>query len=685
MQKPKNNPLLDFTGLPAFASIKPDHIQPAIDYLLDDNRHRIAAQLETTAHCTWDNTVQVLEDLDDRLNRSWSPASHLHAVADSEALRKAYNACLPKLSDYATELGQNKALYDAYKYVAEGNEYPQLGAAKQKIIDNALRDFRLSGIELNEKNKVRFKNNEQQLSCLQTKFEENLLDATHAWEKHITDKAKLAGLPESALALARQTAKRQNKSGWVFTLELPSYMPVMNYADDPNLRLEMYEAYVTRASGMGPTAGQWDNSEIMEKILALRHEQARLLGFANYAELSLAKKMAKSPQQVLNFLEYLANRSKPVAEMELTELQGFAKEHHRVSQLTASDIGYYSEKLRQHRFAFSQEDLRPYFPVPGVLEGLFAVVNRLYGLAIREQQNVNTWHPDVRFFKIYDEANDLRGSFYLDLYARAHKRGGAWMDQCIVRKKTATGIQSPVAYLTCNFTPPVGNDPALLEHDEVITLFHEFGHGLHHMLTRIDYPGVAGINGIPWDAVELPSQLMENWCWKREALDLIASHYKSGAPIGQDLYEKLLAAKNFQSGMQMVRQLEFALFDFRLHLEYDPAKGARIQQILDDVRKQVAVVIPPSLNRFQHSFAHIFSGGYAAGYYSYKWAEILSADAFSKFEENGIFNRETGRHFMRSILEQGGARDPLAMFIDFRGREPSIEPLLQQSGISAYR
>ncbi len=681
MREPKKNPLLDIKGLPAFAQIKPDHIQPAINYLLAKNRNRIAARLQGTTPYTWDNTLKVFEDLEDRLNRAWSMANHLHAVADNDALRKAYNACLPKLSEYATDMGQNKALYDAYAYVANGDEYPRLGTVKQKIIDNALRDFRLSGIELDGKDKTRFKEIEKELSRLQTKFEENLLDATHAWEMHITDKAKLDGLPDSVLALAKQTAQTKQKPGWVFTLEGPSYMPVMNYAADPSLRSEMYEAYVTRASDRGPTAGQWDNSEIMEEVLALRHEQARLLGFANYTELSLAKKMAKSPQQVLDFLHDLAVRSNPIAQKELAELQRFAKKYFKIGDLQISDIAYYSEKLRQHKFAFSQEDLRPYFPIARVLDGLFAVARRLYGLAIHERTNVQTWHSDVRFFEIYDETDEMRGCFYLDLYARPHKRGGAWMDECIVRKKTTSGVQIPVAYLTCNFTPPIASDPVLLTHDEVITLFHEFGHGLHHMLTRIDCPGVAGINGVPWDAVELPSQLMENWCWQRDALDLISGHHKSGAPIGPDLYKKLLAAKNFQSGMQMVRQLEFALFDFLLHLEYDPAKGARIQEILDNVRKQVAVVIPPPYNCFQHGFSHVFSGGYAAGYYSYKWAEILSADAFSKFEETGIFNPDTGRHFMRSILEQGGARDPLALFIQFRGREPSIEPLLRHSGI----
>ncbi len=678
-----DNPLLGPPDLPLFNKIKPEHIEPAIDYLLQDNRQRIAALLKENDHYTWDNTLQILEDLDDRLNRAWSPASHMHSVIDNEELREAYNACLPKLSEYATEMGQNTDLYKAYKYVANGNEYAQLSRAQQSIIDHALRDFRLSGVDLDEKSKNQFKDIQQKLSRLQTKFEENLLDATQAWKKHITNKKQLAGLPETVLSLAEQAALREKLEGWVFTLEFPSYMPVMQYAENADLRREIYSAYVTRASEQDPNMGKWDNSVIMQEILVLRYQSAKLLGFDNYAHYSLAKKMAKDPEEVIGFLTDLAKKSKHAAMPEFEELQAFARSEYGVEKLEAWDITYYSEKLRQNKFDLSQEELRPYFPAPQVITGLFTVAHRLYGINTCPRDNVETWHPDVKFFDIFDADNELRGCFYLDLYARPHKRGGAWMDECIIRKKTVDGIQIPVAYLTCNFTPPIGDDPSLLTHDEVITLCHEFGHGLHHLLTRIDYPSVAGINGVPWDAVELPSQFMENWCWEREALDLIGRHYQTGDNIDDGLFKKLTASKTFQAGMQMVRQLEFAIFDFRLHIEYNNKNPLNIQDLINEVRNQVAVIIPPDFNRFQHSFSHIFAGGYAAGYYSYKWAEVLSADAFSKFEENGIFNKETGQEFLHLILEQGGARDPMDLFIEFRGRKPSIEPLLRHSGIAA--
>ncbi len=483
--------------------------------------------------------------------------------------------------------------------------------------------------------------------------------------------------------MAEQTAKQKNKDGWIFTLEFPSYIPVMKYSDNADLRKEMYVAYVTRASDQWPHGGQWDNSDIMQEILDLRNQLARLLGFNNFAEYSLEKKMAESTSETMGFLLDLASRSRKVAQNELEELEQFAKKEFNIDEINAWDIAFYSEKLRQQKFNLSQEELRPYFPVNQVLKGLFAVVNKLYGLDIKQRDNVETWHPDVSFFDIYDHSGSLRGCFYLDLYSRPHKRGGAWMDECIVRKKTKTGIQNPVAYLTCNFTPPVGDDTSLLTHDEVITLFHEFGHGLHHMLTNVDYPSVAGINGVPWDAVELPSQFMENWCWERDALDLIGHHYQTGGKINDELFERLIASKTFQSGMQMVRQLEFAIFDFRLHLEYSDQHPVNIQHMINEVRNQVAVIFPPEFNRFQHSFSHIFAGGYAAGYYSYKWAEVLSADAFSKFEENGIFDKVTGQGFLHSILEQGGTRDPMELFVEFRGREPQIDALLRHLGIAA--
>ena len=678
----KENPLLDCKHLPAFGKIRPAHIEPAIDYLLAHNRSHINELLNRNNY-NWDTLIQPLEDLDDRLDRAWSPASHLHSVADNEALRKAYNNCLPKLSDYATDLGQNEQLFEAYLQIFNSDEFKELTGAQKKIIENALRDFRLSGIDLNKAGKKTFRDIQQQLSRLQTRFEENVLDATHAWKKHISNPDELSGLPQSANSLARQIARREGLDGWLLTLEFPSYMPAMKYADNADLRKELYTAYVTRASDQDKNNRTWDNSTIMHDILSLRYRLSRLLGYENFAQLSLVKKMAHNTDEVINFLNDLAGRSLQAARIEYQELADFARDHFGANNLQAWDLAYYSEKLREYRFNLSQETLRPYFPVPQVLQGLFTIVNNLYGLTITPRDNVETWHPDVRFYDIYDNDKSLRGCFYLDLYARPHKRGGAWMDECVVRKKTVSGIQTPVAYLTCNFTPPIDNDPSLLTHDEVTTLFHEFGHGLHHLLTRVDYPGVAGINGVPWDAVELPSQIMENWCWEREALDLIGRHYQSGEKISDDLYNKLSASRTFQSAMQMVRQLEFAIFDFRLHLEYSDNRPVNIQGLIDEVRKQVAVVIPPDFNRFQHSFSHIFAGGYAAGYYSYKWAEVLSADAFSKFEETGIFDRKTGEEFLHTILEQGGARDPMELFIEFRGRQPKIDALLRHSGITS--
>lgn len=677
------NPLLTLRGLPPFRAIQPQHVEPAIDEVLNDNRAAIARLLDSRQVFTWSNLVEPLEELADRLRRVWSPVVHMNSVVNSPELRAAYNACLPKLSDYATELGQNEHLYQAYQAIADGDEWEHLDTAQKKIIDNALRDFRLSGVALPADKKARFKAIMQELSNLHAKFEENLLDATNSWHKQVTDVRHLAGLPPTSLGLMAQIAGQRNMEGWVLTLEFPSYIPVITYADNRALRREMYEAYVTRASDAGPHAGRWDNTPVMEKILVLRHESARLLGFNNYAEYSIAPKMAQSTEQVLRFLTDLAGRSLALAKNELEEVRVFAREHHGQDDLEAWDISYYSEKLRQHRYAISKEDLKPYFPEERIVTGMFQVVRRLYGLDIRELKGIEVWHPSVRFFEIHDEGGELRGQFYLDLYARPNKRGGAWMDECITRKRGAAGTQNPVAYLTCNFSPPVGDDPALFTHDEVLTLFHEFGHGLHHMLTKVDYPSVAGIAGVPWDAVELPSQFMENWCWQREALDLIAGHYQSGAPLPEELFRKMLAARNFQVGMQMVRQLEFSLFDFRLHLEYDPTKGPRIYEILNEVREQVAVMKPPSFNRFPHSFSHIFAGGYAAGYYSYKWAEVLSSDAFAAFEEKGIFDRETGLRFLSTVLEQGGSREPMELFVEFRGREPTIDALLRHSGIAA--
>jgi oligopeptidase A len=676
------NPLLSSYELPPFAAFDPAQVEPALDVVLRDNRAAIESLLSDAAPKSFRALAERLEELDVRLNRAWSPVRHLNAVLSSDALRAAYNACLPKLTDYATELGQDERLYLAYKSLAESPEYPTLSLAQRKLIDNALRDFRLSGVSLPPAEKKRYKDISQRLSQLSAKFSDQVLDATDAWYKHYLDPLDLGGLPASALALARQDAERRGLAGLVVSLEMPSYLAVMTHANNRALRQEVYTAYSTRASDQGPNAGQWDNTPVIEEILALRHELAQLVGFESYAAYSLATKMAKNPDEVLSFLRDLAARAYPQAQREYEELQAFARQHGGPDTLEAWDVPYYSEKLRQHAYAISQEDLKPYFPAPRVVEGLFEIVRRLYGITIEEARGVELWHPDVRVFTVRDETGELRGQFYLDLFARPKKRGGAWMASALDRHSLGGQHQHPVAFLTCNFSPPVGSDPALLTHSEVTTLFHEFGHGLHHMLTRVDLPSLAGTQGVPWDAVELPSQFMENWCWEREALDLFASHYQTGEKLPDVLLQKLQAAKNFQSGMFSVRQLEFGIFDFRLHHEYKPAQGSRLLEILSEVRASVAVVKPPAWNRFPNAFSHIFAGGYAAGYYSYRWAEVLSADAFSAFEEEGIFNRATGKRFLETVLENGGTRDPLDLFVAFRGRPPRIDALLRHSGLS---
>jgi len=674
-----HNPLLTLQDLPPFSQIQPEHIVPAITQLLNDNRAAIQHLLITAQPPTWNNLIQPLNELSDKLSRVWSPIGHLHGVADSEALREPYNQAIAMKSEYHTEIGQNQVLYTAYQTIANSAEFAQLEPAQQQIIRNELRDFRLSGIQLPPDQQARCKAIYQRLSKLSTEFSEHVLDATHGWKKHITDENLLAGLPNSIKGLAQQNAQQEQLPGWLFTLDLPCYLPVMNYADNRELRQEMYEAFVTRASDQGVNAGKWDNSAIIQEILALRHELATLLEFNNYAEFSLYTKMADSPKQVIDFLLDLAKRARPYAEKDLQELHTFAKQQFGVENLAMWDIPYYSEKLRQHDYDISQEMLRPYFPLPKVLSGLFEVIKRLFGMSIQAHPNVDVWHEDVQFFDICDSTGALRGQFYLDLYARKGKRGGAWMDECVTRKKTVEGVQIPVAYLVCNFTPPVDKQPSLLTHHEVTTLFHEFGHGLHHLLTQVDYAPVAGINGVLWDAVELPSQILENWCWEKQALDEMAAHYETAEPLPESLFAKMTAAKNFQSGLFLLRQLEFAIFDLRVHAEYYP--NMDVQALLDQVRQQIAVLIPPSFNRFQHSFTHIFAGGYAAGYYSYKWAEVLAADAFAKFEENGIFDQKTGQAFLHCILEQGGSRHPMELFVAFRGREPQIDALLRHCGM----
>ncbi|MFH4813673.1 oligopeptidase A [Vibrio alginolyticus] len=679
-----SNPLLTFTDLPPFSQIKPEHIKPAVEQAIADCRAKIDEVLQDNAHPTWDSVIAPIEEADDRLSRIWSPVGHMNSVVNSEELREAYESCLPILSEYGTWVGQHKGLYEAYKTIKASEEFATLTRAQQKTITDALRDFELSGIGLPSDEQHRYGEISKRMSELSSKFSNNVLDATMGWTKHITDEKDLAGMPESALAAAKAAAEAKELDGYLITLDIPSYLPVMTYCDNQELRKEVYEAYVTRASDRGPNAGKWDNSEIITEQLKLRHEISRMLGFNTYSEKSLATKMAETPDQVLGFLNDLATRAKPQGEREVEELRQFAKSEFGVEELSVWDIAYYSEKQKQHLFQISDEELRPYFPESKVVSGLFEVLNRVFGMIVKEREGVDTWHESVRFFDIFDAEGTLRGSFYLDLYAREHKRGGAWMDDCRGRRVTLSGeLQTPVAYLTCNFNRPVGDKPALFTHDEVVTLFHEFGHGIHHMLTQVDTGAVSGINGVPWDAVELPSQFLENWCWEEDALAFISGHYETGEPLPKAMLDKMLAAKNFQSAMGILRQLEFGLFDFTLHTEYDPEVGARVLETLAKVKEKVAVVPAVEWARFSHSFGHIFAGGYSAGYYSYLWAEVLSSDAYSRFEEEGIFNKETGLSFLNNILEMGGSEEPMELFKRFRGREPQIDALLRHSGIAA--
>lgn len=679
-----SNPLLTFTDLPLFSQIKPEHIQPAVEQAIADCRAKIEEVLASDAAPTWDSIIVPLAETDDRLSRIWSPVSHLNSVQNSEALREAYEACLPALSEYGTWVGQNKGLYEAYKSIKESESFATLSQAQKKTIVDELRDFELSGIGLPADQQKRYGDISKRTSELSSNFSNNVLDATMGWSKHITDEAELSGLPESAMAAAKAAAEAKELDGWLLTLEMPSYIPIMTYADNKPLRREIYEAFVTRASDRGPNAGKWDNSDLISEELQLRHEVSRLLGFASYSEKSLATKMAESPTQVLGFLNDLAAKAKPQGEREVEELKAFVKEEFDIDELDLWDVTYYSEKLKQKLYQISDEELRPYFPESKAVSGLFEVLNRVFGMTVVEREGVDVWHESVRFFDIFDSTNTLRGSFYLDLYAREHKRGGAWMDECRVRRITENGeLQTPVAYLTCNFSKPVGGKPALFTHDEVVTLFHEFGHGIHHMLTQIDVASVSGINGVPWDAVELPSQFLENWCYEEEALAFISGHYETGEPLPKEMLDKMLAAKNFQSAMFILRQLEFGMFDFTLHTNYDPDLGAKVLETLAEVKAKVAVLPSVEWNRFSHSFSHIFAGGYGAGYYSYLWAEVLSADAFSRFEEEGIFNTETGQSFLNNILEMGGSEEPMELFKRFRGREPQVDAMLRHAGIGA--
>ncbi|WP_241586713.1 oligopeptidase A [Rosenbergiella epipactidis] len=676
------NPLLTPFSLPPFSAIKPEHVVPAVTAALDECRSTVERVVAQPGPYTWQNLCQPLAEADDHLGRIFSPVSHLNSVKNSPELREAYEGVLPLLSEYGTWVGQHAGLYQAYRSLKESPEFAALSLAEQKAVDNALRDFELSGIGLPSDKQKRYGEISARLSEIGAAYSNNVLDATMGWSKLITDESELAGMPESALAAAQAQAEAKQQQGWLLTLDIPSYLPVMTYCDNQALREEMYRAYSTRASDQGPNAGKWDNGPLIEEELALRHEIAQLLGFGSFAEKSLATKMAESSDQVIGFLNDLAERAQPQGQRELAQLREFAQQHYGVSDLQPWDITWYAEKQKQHLYTISDEQLRPYFPEQRALSGLFEVIRRVYGLRAAERHDVDVWHPEVRFFDLFDGDDQLVGSFYLDLYAREHKRGGAWMDDCVGRMKKADGsLQKPVAYLTCNFNRPVGDKPALFTHDEVVTLFHEFGHGLHHMLTQIDTAGVSGINGVPWDAVELPSQFMENWCWEPEALAFISGHYETGEPLPQALLEKMLAAKNYNAAMFILRQLEFGLFDFRLHAEYQPEKGARVLDILQDVKKKVAVMPSPAWGRFPHAFSHIFAGGYAAGYYSYLWADVLAADAWSRFEEEGIFNRETGQSFLDNVLSRGGSEAPMALFKRFRGREPQIDAMLKQYGI----
>jgi oligopeptidase A len=673
------NALLDFSGLPRFAEFKTEFVTPALDQLLSENRALVESLRRQEAAPGWDNFISPLDDANERLRRAWGQIAHMNAVMNSPQLREAYNENLPRITQYFGELAQDETLYRKYKMLRASDAYLYLTAAQKKVIDNELRDFRLGGAELAPAEKTRFKQIIEKLAGLSSKFNDNLLDATNAFELIVADKERLAGIPGDVMEAAADAAKQAGKQGWKFTLHMPSYLPVLQYADDRKLREQMYRAYVTRAAEFDEA--KWDNTAIIVDILRLRREQSQLLGLANYAELSLQPKMADSAQQVLDFLEELAKRARPFAKRDLAELSEFAATQFGLDVLQPWDVAYASEKLRVARYAFSDQEVKQYFPEQRVLEGMFRVVEMLYGLRVVPDE-APRWHEDVRFFSIRNSEGALVGQFYLDLYARPSKRGGAWMDDAITRRRKSSGMQTPVAYLNCNFSAPLSGKPALLTHDEVITLFHEFGHGLHHLLTQVEVLGVSGINGVEWDAVELPSQFMENFCWEWDVLKDMTRHVDTGSALPRALFEKMVAAKNFQSGMQTVRQLEFAIFDMRLHSDFDPNGQKTPLQLVDEVRRGVAVLFPPDYNRFPNSFSHIFGGGYAAGYYSYKWAEVLSADAYSMFEENGVLNSAVGHRFREEILGAGGSRPALDSFVAFRGRKPSIDALLRHNGMA---
>ncbi|KTD62413.1 M3 family metallopeptidase [Legionella shakespearei] len=665
-------------GLPQFSRIDVDGFKIHLEKMLKDHLERIDDLLKQNHHYTWDNLIYPLDDLEDELERFWSPMSHLHSVMDSKALRECYDACLPLLSAYEAAIGHNHKLYEAIKSI----DRHSLDAVQQKIIDDALRGFELSGVALSKEKKKRFEEIQARLAELSNRFSNNVLDATQAFTVHILDMEELAGMPAHALNTAKELAVEKGLEGYLLTLEYPCFQAVITHAEDRNLREKMYQAYVTRASDVGPSAGAFDNTDLINEILALRHEKAQLLGFNNYAELSLATKMAESTDQVMEFMIDLVDRARKQGSGEFEQLQQFAAEKFNLDPVEPWDVAYLSEKRRQDLFSLSQEDLRPYFPQPKVMQGLFTIVKKLYGMTLEEIPGVDVWHKDVQCYGVIDEHNQVRGYVYTDLFARPNKHSGAWMDSLQSRRKLEDGtIQLPIATLTCNFAKPSGNRPAMLSHDEVVTLFHEFGHCLHHLLTQVDYLSASGINGVEWDAVELPSQFFENWCWEQSALALMTGHVDTGEPLPAQLYDRLITAKNFQSAMAMLRQIEFSLFDFRIHQEFDSSRNSLVSDVLNDVRTKTSVIPLAPYNRFQHSFSHIFGGGYAAGYYSYSWAEVLSSDAFSRFEEEGIFNPKTGHDFLKFILQVGGSKKASEAYKEFRGRPATVDALLRHNGI----
>ncbi len=674
-----DNPLLDFSGLPRFAAIGPEHVAPAIERLIAEGRATIERLAAAGQPPDWEGFVEPLDDANERLARAWAQVNHLNAVVNSPALREAYNAALPKVTQYFSEQGQDQRLYAGFKALAASSAFAAFAPARRRYVDNELRDFRLGGAELPPPQKERFRAVQEELAGVGSRFQDNVLDATNAFGLFVTDPAELSGIPADVLETARAAAAKDAREGWKLTLHMPCYLPVMQYADHHGLRERMYRGFVTRASEFGPP--EWDNGANIARLLALRAEIAGLLGMANYAEVSLATKMAASPAEVLEFLADLGRRARPFAERDMAEVREFARGELNLAEVRACDLAYVSEKLRQRRYAFSDQEVKQYFPEDAVLAGMFRVVETLFAVRIRPAR-AQTWHPDVRFFEIVDDAGALVGQFYLDLYAREAKRGGAWMDDAVNRRRLAARVQTPVAFLTCNFSAPVGGKPALFTHNEVITLFHEFGHGLHQLLTQVDELGVSGLAGVEWDAVELPSQFMENFCWEWAVLEPMTRHVDTGERLPRALFERMIAAKNFQSGIAFVRQLEFALFDMRLHAGFDPARD-RVADLLAEVRRQVAVILPPEYNRFPNQFSHVFGGGYAAGYYSYKWAEVLSADAFGAFEECGVLDPATGARFRREVLAAGGSRPALDSFVAFRGRRPQMDALLRHNGMTA--